>query len=87
MFDLWELSDETLKKEMDRRGYVVMPKASTRPLTWNRTVPIPEGVDFEVEALEKLRSGITKEMVEFKTRPGSEFQPEIKTAILRVCNL
>jgi hypothetical protein len=60
-------------------------------LSWNRTVPFPQGVDFEAEALEKLRAQITPEMIRFIVEPaeapafeGDVGRPEIHRAILRV---
>ena len=82
---LWEFSDDELKQEVSRRGYLMVSAATTTPLSWNRTAPIPEGVDFEAEALEKLRGQIAKEMIEFKDYPFSgEFRPEIRSALLRI---
>lgn len=79
------LLDIDLIQALERRGYVVRHKREAHhPLSWNRTAPFPEGVDFKTEALAKLREQITPEMIRFETDPGTEFSPEIHRAILRV---
>jgi hypothetical protein len=85
-------TDAELAAELQRRGYIVRHQSEARhPLSWNRTVPFPQGVDFEAEALEKLRAQITPEMIRFIVEPaeapafeGDVGRPEIHRAILRV---
>jgi hypothetical protein len=72
-------------RALDLAGYAIVPKVLTKPLSWNRTSPLPEGVDFKSEALEKLREQITLEMISFEiTNGGNERSPDIHRAILCV---
>lgn len=73
-------SDVELIREIERRGYVVRHRSEAqRPLSWNRTAPIPAGIDFKVEAIDKLRGMITPELVRFSVRP--EVPPPAKGLI------
>lgn len=67
-FALSDFSDRELTLEMERRGYVVRTATRT-PLCWTRSHPFPDGLDFKAEALEKLRSSITLEHIDFEDRP------------------
>jgi len=62
-----------------------------KAISWNRTAPFPEGVDFQAEALEKVREQITPELLWFDKTPeippafdGDLGRPEIHRAVLRV---
>lgn len=82
------ISDRDLIAELRARGYVVRHKTETKPLMWSRTLPVPDGIDFKAEALEKLRGQITPEMIHIETRQPAPSAgvaaPEIQSAILRV---
>ena len=90
MLDHW--LDRDLIRALQNRGYVVRHASEVRkPLSWNRTGPLPEHVDFKAEAIAMLRNQITPEVVDFVVEPGAapEFEgdlgrPEIHRAILRV---
>jgi len=85
-----DTADEiALIRELERRGYVVRHKSEARrQLSWNRTKPIPDGVDFKAEALAKLREQITPDLISFEVRQGcgddTFMTPTIHTAILRI---
>jgi hypothetical protein len=86
------LADHHLISALQRRGYSVRHEGEARnPLSWNRTEPFPAGLDFRVEALEKIRNMIKPEMLSFSTRPypqidanGQRVDHTVHTAILRV---
>lgn len=79
------LTDGEMIREMERRGYVVRHKTEVRiPLTWNRTAPFPDGVDFKAEAVEKIGAQLTPDMLEFTTRDGGWPSVDIHTAKLRI---
>ncbi len=83
------VSDAELISMLERRGYVVRRRSeANHVLSWNRTEPIPHGIDFKAEAVEKLRAQITPDMVRFETRHGSSVEPlvspTIQSAYLRV---
>lgn len=85
-------SDVQLIRALEQRGYVVRHRSEARrPLTWNRTAPIPAEIDFKAEAVEKLRGMITPELIRFHVEteipgymPGTIGRPEIHTATLLV---
>lgn len=85
---LYEYPDRALVAELEHRGYLVRRREETKPLMWSRTLPIPDGVDFETEALEKLREQITGDMIHMETRSAAMSAgvgaPEIRRAVLRV---
>ena len=77
-------SDLDMIRELTRRGYTVRHMDEARkPLSWHRTLPFPEGVDFRSEALEKLREQLTADHIQFTTRQAID-GPEIQSATLRV---
>lgn len=92
MIDLEMLSDLQLIQMLERRGYVVRDAREARyPLSWNRTAPFPEGTDFKVEAVEKIREQIMQQHIKFRVDPaeppaftGDPGRPEIHRAVLRV---
>jgi hypothetical protein len=92
MIDLDMLSDLQLIQMLERRGYVVRDAREARhPLSWNRTAPFPEGVDFKAEAVEKIREAIMQEHIQFRVDqavppafPDDPGRPEIHRAVLRV---
>lgn len=72
-------------RALERLGYVVRHKSeASRALSWNRTAPIPDNVDFKAEALAKLREQITPEMIRFEVDPGEGTQLAIHRAVLRI---
>lgn len=82
---LLEYRDHLLIKELERRGYVVRHvREAQQPLSWHRTAPFPDGVDFRSEAVEKLREQITPDHVAFTTRESIGCGPTIHSATLRV---
>ena len=86
------LTDSELIAVLQRRGYVVKHESEARrPLSWSRTAPMPNGVDFKLEAVEKLREQITPDLISFMVTPAvaPEFEgdlgsPEIHRAVLRI---
>lgn len=82
------LMDHELIAMLQRRGYIVRHESEARhPLSWNRSCPMPEGLDFKKEAVEKLREQITPELIQFRVEPAVEHpftRPEIHSAFLRV---
>jgi len=57
-------------KALQERGYIVRHKnEASVVLSWNRTQPMPADVDFNKEALQKIRDQITLDHIEFTTRP------------------
>ena len=83
------LTDSELILILQRRGYIVRHKSEARrPLSWNRTEPIPLGVIFEDEAVAELRKKITPDLIHFETRQavddGPLSQPAIRSAFLRI---
>lgn len=63
------LTDIQLIGMLQRRGYVVRHKSEARhSLSWNRTSPIPEGIDFQAEAVEKIREQILAPLLHFEQR-------------------
>jgi hypothetical protein len=80
------LTDLELIGILERRGYAVRHGSdASRPLTWNRMEPFPEGLDFKQEALAKIREAVTEDVVEFTTRtvPG-ELGGTVHVATLRI---
>lgn len=86
------LTDGELAVALVARGYVVRRASEARQvISWNRTAPFPEGLDFQTEALEKVREQITPELLWFSKTPaeppafdGDLGRPEIHRAVLRV---
>jgi len=89
-FDLW--SDAELIKALQSRGYTVRHNSEARrTLSWNRTAPMPAGVEFRDEAVSKIREQIAPEHIHFIVEPaivpafdGDFGRPELHRAILRV---
>lgn len=80
-----KLDDAELIHELEKRGYIVRHKSEAfRALSWNRTAPFPDGVDFKAEAVEEIRKQIVQEMIRYDARTGTDFGPEIHSATLRV---
>ena len=70
--------------ELQKRGYVVRHKSEARePLSWNRVMPAPDGVDFKSEAVEKIKEQINADLLDFETRHLHSGH-EVATATLRV---
>lgn len=82
------LNDTELIAVLQRRGYVVRHGSELRGLLWNRTEPIPNGIDFEVEALGQIRNQLTPSHLTFSRREGALadplFNPTIRSAVLRI---
>lgn len=86
------MTDVQLIAMLQRRGYTVRHNSESRqPLSWNRLEPIPAGVDFRMEAAEKIRAMITADMLSFSKRPYQTFDPGgeavdsvVHTAVLRI---
>lgn len=83
------LTDHELIAMLQRRGYVVRHKSeSQHPLSWNRRSPIPAGIDFKAEAVEKIREQIVPSLLHFEERsipgmaPGST--ETVHSAFLRI---
>ena len=59
---------------LNAQGYVVRHTSEARTvLQWHRTMPFPRGVDFEQEALEKIKGQLQLDhlMIETRERPSS----------------
>lgn len=85
MLDWSAFADVELAAELTKRGYIVRHKTEAqRQLSWNRTAPFPDGVDFKTEAVEKLREQIAPDLIDFEVMSAQEFRPEIHRAVLRV---
>jgi hypothetical protein len=85
------LLEETLShiemiRALQKRGYVVRHKdEAPTVLSWNRVEPMPDGLNFEAEALAKIKAQITADMLEFTDRPdNSGLTQGIRTAKLRI---
>ena len=80
------IPDFELIRILQERGYIVRHKReASKVLSWNRVEPMPEGIDFKVEALEKIREQITQELLDIKSRPDSSgLTKGIKSAKLRL---
>lgn len=78
------MTDAEMIAQLQKRGYVIRHKSEARePLSWNRTMPFPDGVDFKAEAVEKLREQVTADILDFETRHLHSGH-SIATATLRV---
>lgn len=65
---LKELAEEQAAiKLLEARGYSVLPQGRTN-LSWNRTLPLPEKLDFQQEALVKIREQLTIHHIHFTER-------------------
>lgn len=83
------LTDSELIMILQRRGYIVRHKSeASRHLSWHRTEPIPQGVNFENEAIAELKKQISPSMIHFETRQavddGPFSQPAVRSAFLRI---
>lgn len=55
-----EIIDAVLIEELKKRGYKVLGpnEPMYERLSWHRTEPVPEGIAFQDEALEQIKSQI-----------------------------
>lgn len=80
-FELY--TDAQFQAEAHRRGYLLrVPAEASAKLMWSRLEPVPDGVNFEEEALEKLRGQITTAHIQFETK-GTADGKSVRTATLR----
>ncbi len=79
------LTDGELIAVLQRRGYIVRHKSEARhPLSWNRTAPLPDGLNFEAEAVAKIRDQISPDILHFETREAiDDLIPKTHSAFLR----
>ncbi|WP_316196547.1 hypothetical protein [Bradyrhizobium sp. SZCCHNS3053] len=82
---------DDLIDELKSRGWKVLPQTlGQTAISFNRIEPFPAGVDFKVEATDRIRSQLSAEHLEFRTRPGFNFvngkvvTATIHSALLRV---
>jgi DNA-binding transcriptional regulator YhcF (GntR family) len=83
------LADMELIEILRRRGYVVRHTSEARhPLSWNRRSPIPDGIDFRAEAVEKIREQIIAPLLHFEDRSVNGIEPgtseTVHSAFLRI---
>lgn len=83
-------TEAELAKALRQQGYTVKePGFDRRAITWNRTEPFPDHIDFKVEAVEKISQQVNEHDIQFTvTEPlvidGKEVRPAIHTAELRI---
>jgi hypothetical protein len=87
---LYEYPADQMIRHLELRGYIVRHSSEARrPLSWNRTLPFPHGVNFELEALEKIREQIKPEHLTIETHalhgsPHVNLPDRVQTALLRI---
>lgn len=78
------MNDAEMVAHLQKLGYVVRHQTEVPvALSWHRAEPIPDGVDFKAEAVERIAGQLLQHHIQFTERQAAG-GPRIRSAYLRI---